>query len=342
NLTQAFCGWLTASLLMASCAPTDPEEFDPSHPKDHLLRMNHLQAVGTHNSYHQIPPGGADTFWDYDHLPLDQQLNDQGVRKFELDIYWDRDQGTFKVYHVPVVDHWTVCETLTLCLGQIQSWSEVHPGHHPLFIMIEPKESDLDEAGAALWIDHLEQRIDGVFDRAQVITPDEVQKDAASLRDQITKTGWPLLSEVRGRVLFWVNTGGVIRRVLDRDGQDLSGRLVFAETDLNSPVGSITNFNTPTADNLTQIQAAVSEGFIIRSRADADPMDVLAGAIEPRRRLALDSGAHLLSTDFPGDHPRTDYVFQMPDGSPSRCNPVNAPTDCLSSDIEDPSRLAPP
>ena len=334
--------WLLLVPLCTACSAEDTEAYDPSHPKDQVLRMNHLQAMGTHNSYHQLPPGGADTFWDYDHLPLDQQLNDQGVRKFELDLYWDREAGTFEVYHVPVVDHWTVCETFRLCLSQIQGWSEEHPGHHPLFVMIEPKESGLDETAAALWIDHLEQGISSVVPRDRIITPDEVQGDAASLRDAVTETGWPVLGQVRGRVLFWVNTSGVIRRVLDRDGQDLSGRLVFAETDLNTPVGSITNYNSPTEANLAEIQAAVAQGFIIRSRADADPMDVLAGRIEPRRSHALDSGAHLLSTDFPGEHPRTDYVFRMPEGSPSRCNPISAPNGCKPTDIEDPIRLTAP
>ena len=327
---------------LLACGPDDPAPSRLAHPKDDVLRMNQLQAMGTHNSYHQLPPGGANTFWDYDHLPLDQQLNDQGARKFELDLYWDQQSGEFEVYHVPVVDRWSVCERFTVCLTQVQTWSEGHPGHHPVFIMIEPKTDDLDEDSAALWIDHLEQRIESVFEPGRVITPDEVQAGALSLRDQITTTGWPLLGQVRGRVLFWVNTGGVIRRVLDRDGQDLSERLVFSETDLNSPVGSITNFNSPSGDNLAQIQAAVAQGFIIRSRADADPMEVLAGTLEPRRGDALKSGAQLLSTDFPGPHPRSDYVFSMPGGSPSRCNPINAPADCRSTDIEDPTRIAEP
>src|SRR5688572_25643522 len=50
---------------------------------DDRLRLHQLQALGTHNSYH-LSPGTLVKEWDYTHLPLDQQLAQQGVRKFEL------------------------------------------------------------------------------------------------------------------------------------------------------------------------------------------------------------------------------------------------------------------
>ena len=58
----------------------------PSYPNDDRIRVNHLQALGTHNSYHLAPDVDFRP-WNYSHLPLDGQLSMQGVRQFELDIF---------------------------------------------------------------------------------------------------------------------------------------------------------------------------------------------------------------------------------------------------------------
>ena len=53
--------------------------FEPDYPMDDTLRMNHLQGLGTHNSYH-LQPDVDILPWRYSHLPLDEQLGEQGVR----------------------------------------------------------------------------------------------------------------------------------------------------------------------------------------------------------------------------------------------------------------------
>src|SRR5262245_16488950 len=56
------------------------------YPRDGELRLNHLQAKGTHNSYHIAPEGDLIPALEYTHMPLDVQLSSQGVRQFELDV----------------------------------------------------------------------------------------------------------------------------------------------------------------------------------------------------------------------------------------------------------------
>ncbi|HEV3137308.1 MAG TPA: Ca2+-dependent phosphoinositide-specific phospholipase C, partial [Pirellulales bacterium] len=76
------------------------------------LRINQLQFIGTHNSYHVRAPsksGREVREWNYSHAPLDVQL-DRGVRSFELDLH-DRD-GVFEVFHVPILDEGTTCRKL--------------------------------------------------------------------------------------------------------------------------------------------------------------------------------------------------------------------------------------
>jgi hypothetical protein len=70
------------------------------------LRMNQIQVMGTHNSYHIAPPppllqlirlgspSGADAL-DYTHRPIEEQLSQLNVRQLEFDIFADPKGGLF-------------------------------------------------------------------------------------------------------------------------------------------------------------------------------------------------------------------------------------------------------
>src|SRR5688572_23467590 len=144
---------LLAALALASAAlgrGGDPQTPAPlpmeeppvptfDYPLDDVLRLNHIQTKGTHNSYH-IQPDNQIPEWAYTHAPLDVQLGEQGVRKVELDIHYNNDTGAFEVYHVPLLDEKTTCRLLTDCLKVMKAWSDAHPAHHTIFIQIEPKD----------------------------------------------------------------------------------------------------------------------------------------------------------------------------------------------------------
>ena len=59
----------------------------PRGAQDHLLRLNHLQMKGTHNSYHLRPDPLVAPDWDYDMPTLTEQLTVHGVRQVELDVH---------------------------------------------------------------------------------------------------------------------------------------------------------------------------------------------------------------------------------------------------------------
>lgn len=111
------------SLVVTSCTPSPPYNSadgdtsaeSPNLPlDDSQIRLNQLQYIGTHNSYHVAPeapilnwlnffatavPDVADSLGDpqllnYSHAPLATQL-DRGVRTFELDIFADPKGGKF-------------------------------------------------------------------------------------------------------------------------------------------------------------------------------------------------------------------------------------------------------
>ena len=108
---------------------------------DDVLRMNHVQAVGTHNSYHVDPANGVPP-WSYTHRPLDEQLEEQGVRQFELDLYYYgfETPSHFEVFHLPSADDETTCRMFVDCLRRLADWSDAHPAHHPIVILLEPKD----------------------------------------------------------------------------------------------------------------------------------------------------------------------------------------------------------
>lgn len=317
----------TAEPPASTGAPTTGATGEP----DGALRMNHVQALGTHNSYH-ISPGTLVKPWDYTHRPLGEQLELQGVRKFELDVYFG---DPIAVYHVDTLDTGTTCATLVDCLQAMKTWSDEHPAHHFIYVMIEPK-SAFDAAGAGALLAALEQAVLSVLPRERLIVPDDVQGAAADLRAGLAAGGWPTLDATRGKFLLVLHDGGQWRDAYTDGGSSTRGRVLFPDAfgELDLPFSAVHSINDPVGD-VAKIHAAVDAGHLVRTRADSDNAEPSAGDYT-RADAALASGAQFISTDYPppkGD--KYDYVFSIPDGTPSRCNPRVAPAGCSAQVIED-------
>ena len=107
---------------------------------------------------------------------------------------------------------------------------------------------------------------------------------------------------------------------------------MFTLSDESSTEAAIFSLTDPLGDG-EEITRLVSDGYIVRSRADsggeeADNNDTA------RRDAALSVGAHSISTDYPAQVEGMDYWVEIPEGTPSRCNPISAPDWCTSSDLE--------
>ena len=77
-----------------------------------------------------------------------------------------------------------------------------------------------------------------------------------------------------------------------------------------------------------QISAAVSSGFIVRTRADANTLEARINSTD-RREAAFRSGAQYISTDYYLPRPEfSDYSVGLPEGVPARCNPVRLRNNC--------------
>ncbi len=368
---------------------------DSRYPNDDTLRLNELQVLGTHNSFHLRPQPqfrdlietvipGITAEWDYEQLPLADQFADQGVRQIELDVWADPD-GTifsdrksheaaglpadpgipelhepgFKVLHIHEVDVESTCWNLRTCLAAVRTWSDANPGHAPLTILIEAKQDvvpDLLGLGYApivpigpAELDELDAEIRAAFDPEDIITPDDVRGSRATLEEAILNDGWPTLGASRGRVLFALDNGGAVQSSYLAGHPSLAGRVMFTSgSEPGNPETAFIKYNDPIGD-FARIQSAVAAGYIVRTRADADPRQANPDLFADRDQ-ALASGAQFISTDYPvpdpireAEHPDRAVPYQvvMPGGTPARCNPISAPPSCAPSDIEDPDALGP-
>ena len=357
----------------ASTGATDCSEITADNSDD-CLRLNHIQVIGTHNSYKLKPHpelvnllnqemDGWSQNIDYEHRPLSEQLEELGVRQFELDVFADTAGGLFsepagarmisddsylqpeemlepgfKVLHGQDLDYRTTCLTLKSCLGEIQEWSANNPNHLPVFIMIEAKDGRMEDRGpieftqpiqfnAALMKD-IDREIFEVFDPRHVITPDDVRGDYETLGQAIIENGWPTLAESRGQVMFALDNTGRHKTDYLSGLPNLDDRVMFVSSEPGEPTAGFIKMNDVT-DVGDQIKTYTADGFLVRTRSDVPTVEARSGDTT-RRDLALKSGAQFISTDYPEESPfGSGYIVELPGTkSVARCNPVSAPQSC--------------
>ena len=122
-----------------------------------------------------------------------------------------------------------------------------------------------------------------------------------------------MVDDTRGQVYFVLDNGADIDAAY-RDGTpQLEGRVLFTSAGADRSDGAVVKLNDP--EDGAAICAAVADGHIVRTRADADLV-----VDETRRDLALATGAQIVSTDFPPGETEatTGYVVDLPGGESSR------------------------
>ena len=293
----------------------------------------------------------------YAHPSLTDQL-DLGVRSLEIDVNPDpkggvyadpvgyrllRAQGAadllpfdatgldapgFKVLHIPDIDFRSNCPALRLCLRQLKAWSIAHPGHVPLFILIEAKVQDVPILPGATHtipfsravFDDLDQEILEGVGRDRIITPDDVRGTYPTLNAAVRAKAWPTLSAARGKMLFLLLTangpGGAADYVADHPS--LKGRVAFLRSEPGEDHAAFLLMDNALV-RFDEIKKRVAEGYLVRTRSDIETYEA---KVNDRRRAdaAFASGAQIVSTDFerPGNAYGTPYVIQLPGGEAAR------------------------
>ncbi|MBD8643223.1 phosphatidylinositol-specific phospholipase C1-like protein [Stenotrophomonas sp. CFBP 13724] len=352
----------SALLLLLALGPAAAAAAAAATPT--VLRINDVLAVGTHNSY-KLPmpqarlqalagrePEMAQAL-DYAHRPLVEQLQ-HGARQIELDVNFDPQGGHyaagsadpdlqrpgFKVLHMPGLDNASSCTRLLQCLRQLRAWSDAHPRHAPILLLVNAKDDQNARLGGidalrfdAAAFDALDAEIRAVLGPEKLIVPDDVQADYPTLREAVLAGNWPALEQARGRFLFALDEGPAKVALYRGDRRSLQGRVLFVNTDADSPAAAYMTLNDPIGQ-ADQIRRAVQQGFIVRTRADAETREARTGDIR-RRDAALAGGAQYVSTDYLWPDPRfaTGYQVPLPQGAAATCNPVRA-DHCGMTDLE--------
>ena len=301
---------------------------------------------------------------EYGHPPLRDQL-DGGLRALELDVFHDPEGGRYatprgmawlaergiaaarpydpdgamkapglKVLHVQDLDFRSNCPTLAGCLAALREWSDAHPRHLPVIVTMNAKDDKLAGVDGvveplpfdAAAYDALDREILAVLPRERLIVPDDVRGERSTLREAVLASAWPLLDDVRGRFLFVLDESGPKRDRYVAGHPSLRGRVLFVNAPPEADEAAFLIMNEPIAQG-ARIRELVAQGFLVRTRADADTREARSGETA-RREAAFASGAHVVSTDYRDPDPAfgTSYEVDLPGGGVARCNPVRVTT----------------
>jgi hypothetical protein len=339
---------------------------------DGSLRLNQVQYIGTHNSYH-IAPGDAVALqmlgagyseskeWpaarliqatDYTHPALAIQLR-LGLRLFELDVHDDPEGGRFshpkflrlieqaplklpvgtggmgdlrqpgfKVLHHGEWDFRSTNYLLTNCLREIDTWSNDHPGHLPIIIQIEAKESAAPIAAdgsptapkrafdAGAW-KRLEASIRSTIPAAKLFTPDHLRGDQANLKTALAAKGWPTLEVLKGKFLFLLlNKKDLSLSYLELDPL-LRDRIFFVSLTPDHPSATWFRVPDPFFDGLPRM---IDVGFLATTLADHGTLQARNDDVKDREQ-AFRSGAQFILTDYAlPDRRFSNYQVSFPGG----------------------------
>jgi hypothetical protein len=240
----------------------------------------------------------------------------------------------FKVMHVQDVDYRSTCQPFTGCLQVIRQWSQAHPNHIPIFILVETKQGKPHgklhltepEPFTSATFDALDAEIRSVFSPNEMITPDDVRGHYETLNEAVLAGNWPTLASARGKVVFLMDQRPV-GPVYLAGHPSLRGRVIFTNAEPGQPDAAFLERNDGPASDIT---ALVRQGYLIRARTDSDTKEARVNDTTTRDAM-IASGAQLLSTDYPVDEPaRWDghFVVTLPGDAVARCNPINAPAGC--------------
>ncbi len=341
-------------LLVAACSLVDLRGAEVEG-LDGSLRLNQIQYIGTHNSYH-IAPGDSVALemlrsgyslskeWpaarlveatDYTHPALSIQLQ-LGLRLFELDVHDDPKGGRFsnpgflrlieraplhlpfragamgdlkqpgfKVLHQAEWDFRSTNYLLTGCLKEIDSWSDAHPGHLPIIIQIEAKDSDAPPAVAGspagfteafdadTW-KRLEATIRATIPESKLFTPDLLRGEHANLKEALAAKGWPTLDQLKGKFLFLLlNKKELSLSYLKLDPL-LHDRIFFVSLTPDHPSATWFRVPDPFFEGLPSM---VDSGFLATTMADQETLQARNNDVKNREQ-AFSSGAQFILTDY--------------------------------------------
>lgn len=290
-------------------------DFDLDKACSDGVKYNEVSFLGTHNSYQKecvlarqklfrdastvtfglVKAEKAKFSADY----LTDQLN-LGVRSVELDVETVVSDGktSFVCSHAPVLDSPTHCYDFALALKEIKLWSDANPNHLPVTIIIEPKKVFIPDKNmryfSCAYANELGEQAKLTFGDT-LITPADMMGNHSSLKEMREADGWMTLSETRGHVMLLLHDTTVTDKYIAQD-TSIKSQVMFPMLRYDSRDKDYASFlliNKP-KDIQTQADEVLEKNLIIRTRSDN-----YGSYKETDSQIALNSGAQIVSTDYP-------------------------------------------
>lgn len=268
-------------------------------------------------------------------------LKSKGIGESDLEPFdkTDLDKPGFKVLHIADIDFRSNCTTLKICLKILKDWSNMHPKHVPIFILLEAKTDTIPVLPNPTKItpltpqlfDDLDREIISVLGREKLITPDDLLGNYPTLLQATLAKNWPKLEDSRGKFVFLMITanGPNSTQLYLKDHPSLKGRVAFLRAMPEDEHASFLLLDNATVRK-SDIQKYVSQGFLVRTRSDIETFEAKVNDMS-MANSAFESGAQIVSTDFPWETNfyGTKYKVTLPGGTVARCNPILR-SSCLS------------
>lgn len=156
------------------------------------LRYKYAAFKASHNSYDRNEPIGQ----QLDFHALDP--SNCGCSGLELDIYQKSDAWEWSVSHLGGYSSKPENQ-LRAWLQKIKAWTVANPGHRPITVHIDIKNTPLDNT---VFPDKIDQYILSVFTQAEVFSPGSLFGEHDNLVAGAQAQGWPTLGELAGKLIF--------------------------------------------------------------------------------------------------------------------------------------------
>ncbi len=314
-------------------APVDEASFfagDLNAELESGIKFNEMRFTATHNSYQSEATDATKKLYrnlstvtfglipedkaEFKSETLTEQFNN-GVRSIEMDIEtFDRNgEISFTCMHSPYIEMTTTCYDFSLAMKEIAMWSDNNPNHLPITVIIEPKSVifALDDMKGFSYDYALE--LDSVLKETlgdKLFTPADMLRDYESFGEMRANDDWCEVKNMLGKVLILLHDCGVTQDYIDAD-PSLKTQAMFPmlrENDAEKDYASFILSNNPSKLLKSQDYIIDEKKLIVRTRADS-----FGSISESKAENALNSNAHIVSTDYP---PRTDntadsYVFSF-------------------------------
>ncbi|MBR3835886.1 MAG: hypothetical protein IKJ69_03750 [Clostridia bacterium] len=292
------------------------------------VKFNEVAYIATHNSYQlQSVPSYRKVYRDLEAVTfglidgdapeycsdtLTEQL-DVGIRSIELDIETvvDGDDISFVCAHSPLIDMASSCYNFSLALEEVKMWSDANPRHLPITVIIEPKKFYLLDSGMRFFnMEHarvLDDLLRDVFGE-KLLTPADMMGDYPSLKAMREADGWLPLEECAGKVVVLLHDTTVTGKYIKQDetikSQAMFPMLRYRDRDKN--YASFLIVNKPKDIAKYSQELIFDKNLIVRTR-----VDTYGSYNDEDRILTLESGAQILSTDYPTKADMTDVPYSV-------------------------------